>query len=57
MWAFSYSLIGTFIALALLGLLKWRVVGVSLYSALLEVMVVGGVAACLAYYVGTFFAV
>lgn len=55
--AFSYSLIGTFIALALLGLLKWRVVGVSLYSALLEVMVVGGVAACLAYYVGTFFAV
>ena len=54
--AFSYSLIGTFVALALLGLLKWRVVGVNLYSALLEVMVVGGVAAILAYYVGTYFA-
>lgn len=55
--AFSYSLVGTFLALIILGLLKWRVVGVSLYSALFEVVVVGGVAAALAYFVGTFFAV
>ena len=55
--AFSYSLIGTFIALVLLGILKWRVIGVSLSSALFEVIVVGSVAAGLAYYVGTFFAI
>ena len=54
--AFYFSLTGTFIALILLGVLKWRVVGVSLYSALIEVLLVGGVAAAIAYYVGTFFA-
>lgn len=54
--AFYFSLAGTFMALIALGVLKWRVVGVSLYSALLEVILVGGVAASIAYYVGTFFA-
>ena len=54
--AFYFSLAGTFVALILLGVLKWRVVGVSLYSALVEVLLVGGVAAAIAYYVGTFFA-
>jgi len=53
--AFYLSVIGTFIALIILALLKWRVVGVSLYSALIEVLLVGGVAATIAYYVGTFF--
>lgn len=55
--AFYYSMFGTFFALTLLGLLKWRVAGVSVYSALVEVWLVGGVAATIAYYVGTFFAI
>lgn len=55
--AFSYSLFGTFVALVILGLLKWRVAGVSVFYALAEVIIIGGVAASVAYYVGTFFAV
>jgi vacuolar iron transporter family protein len=55
--AFVYSIIGTFSALVLLGLLKWRVIGADLTKSLIEVVLVGGVAATLAYYVGTFFAV
>ena len=54
---FIYSCVGTFVALVVLGLLKWRVVGGKLQSSLLEVILVGGTAAILAYYVGTFFAV
>jgi len=54
--AFYFSLTGTFVALVLLGILKWKVIGVSLHSALIEVLLVGGVAAAIAYYVGTFFA-
>ncbi len=54
--AFYFSLGGTFAALIALGVLKWRVVGVSLYSSLVEVLLVGGAAAAIAYYVGTFFA-
>jgi VIT1/CCC1 family predicted Fe2+/Mn2+ transporter len=53
---FVYSSIGTFIALVMLGLLKWRVVGSRLGASLFEVVAVGGTAAVLAYYVGTFFA-
>lgn len=55
--AFYFSLIGTFVALIILGLLKWRITGVSIFAALSEVILVGGVAAGIAYYVGTFFAV
>lgn len=55
--AFLYSCIGTFAALVLLGLLKWRVIGSGLRSSLFEVVAVGGTAALLAYFVGTFFAV
>ena len=54
---FIYSSIGTFVALILLGLLKWKVVGSGIKSSLFEVVAVGGTAAVLAYYVGTFFAV
>ncbi len=54
---FMYSCIGTFFALVALGLLKWKVVGGKLRASLLEVVLVGGTAAVLAYYVGTFFAV
>jgi VIT1/CCC1 family predicted Fe2+/Mn2+ transporter len=53
---FTLSVLGTFLALVSLGLLKWRVVGGSILSALIEVVTVGGVAALIAYYVGTFFA-
>ena len=55
--AFLYSCIGTFTALVVLGLLKWRVVGDRLLSSLGEVVLVGGTAAVIAYFVGTFFAV
>lgn len=54
--AFVYSSIGTFLALVVLGLLKWRVIGARLGAALFEVIAVGGTAALLAYFVGTFFA-
>lgn len=53
--AFIYSSLGTFVALVLLGLLKWRIVGGSLRAALTEVILVGGVAAVIAYVVGMFF--
>ena len=54
--AFKYSIIGTFIALITLGLLKWQVIGAKLKDSLIEVVAVGGTAAFLAYLVGTFFA-
>lgn len=53
---FIYSSVGTFFALVTLGLLKWRVIGSRLGASLFEVVAVGGTAAVLAYYVGTFFA-
>jgi VIT1/CCC1 family predicted Fe2+/Mn2+ transporter len=53
---FTYSVVGTFVALVSLGLLKWRVIGAHLGKSLTEVVLVGGVAAVIAYYVGTFFA-
>ncbi len=53
---FIYSSIGTFLALVVLGLLKWRVIGEKLKASLFEVVLIGGTAAVLAYFVGTFFA-
>lgn len=52
---FQLSSIGTFGALVALGLLKWRVVGSDLFKSLFEVVVVGGVAALIAFWVGSFF--
>lgn len=54
--AFIYSAVGTFMALVVLGLLKWRVIGAKFGASLFEVVAVGGTAAVLAYFVGTFFA-
>lgn len=54
---FYYSVIGTAAALCALGLLKWQAVGSRLSSSLAEVLLVGGTAAVVAYYVGTFFAI
>lgn len=53
--AFGYSMVGTFTALIILGLLKWRVIGSQLKASLFEVVVIGATAATLAYLVGTFF--
>lgn len=53
--AFIYSSVGTLGALIALGLLKWRVIGTKLTPSLVEVVLVGGTAAVLAYIVGTFF--
>jgi len=55
--AFAYSAFGTFVALIVLGLMKWKVIGAKFKASLFEVVAVGGTAAVLAYYVGTFFAV
>lgn len=54
---FMYSALGTGAALVLLGILKWRVIGARFAASLFEVVAVGGTAAVLAYFVGTFFAV
>ena len=56
MTTFIYSSIGTFIALVTLGILKWQVIGERLRDSLIEVVSIGGTAAVLAYFVGTFFA-
>ena len=56
MTTFIYSSISTFVALVILGLLKWRVIGEKLTASLTEVVLIGSTAAVLAYFVGTFFA-
>ena len=52
---FMLSSIGTGFALILLGLLKWRIVGTDLAKSLFEVVVVGGTAALIAFFVGSLF--
>lgn len=52
---FTASIIGTLTALVLLGYLKGRVIGGGMIRSLIEVISIGGVAALLAYFVGTFF--
>ena len=55
--AFQLSSFGTFLALIALGLLKWRVIGARFFMSLLEVVLVGGTAAILAFLVGSFFSI
>lgn len=52
---FQISTAGTFLALVILGLMKWRVVGTGLWRSLGEIVLVGSVAAVIAFAVGTFF--
>ena len=52
---FLLSCAGTFAALVALGLLKWRIIGTRFWPSLLEVVLVGGTAALIAFLVGTFF--
>lgn len=52
---FQISAGGTFIALVILGLMKWRIVGTGLWRSLIEIVLIGSVAAVIAFAVGTFF--
>lgn len=54
---FIPSLIATFSALVLLGLLRWTITMENIVRSVFEIVLIGGTAACLAYLVGTFFAV
>lgn len=53
--AFSSSIIATTSALILLGLLRWKVTGEKLFRSVVEIVLIGGTAAVVAYIVGTFF--
>ena len=54
---FQYSILGTFTALVTLALLKWQIVGTGLGKSLLEVVLVGGAAAVIAFFVGSLFTI
>lgn len=50
-----YSVGGTFIALVLLGLLRWRLVGRNLIKNVLEILLIGGAASLIAFFIGYLF--
>jgi len=53
---FELSALGTLLALILLGLLKWRIVGgIHPVRTILEVVLVGSIAATVAFFIGTLF--
>ena len=54
---FIISSVGTTLALLLLGLLKWRVTRAPFWASVGEVMLVGGVAATVAFVVGSMFSI
>lgn len=54
---FIPSLLATFSALILLGLLRWRITLENVFRSVSEIVIIGGTAAFLAYVVGTFFAI
>lgn len=53
--AFSGSLIAAFAALFLLGMLRFKVTGENILRCVFEILLVGAIAASIAYFVGTFF--
>lgn len=53
---FIYATIATCIALILLGLLRWRVTRDSPLRSVGEILIIGGISAIIAYFVGTLFA-
>ncbi len=53
--SFELSAISTFMALVLLGILKWKVVGRGLLISLSEIVLIGGLASIVAYIVGRMF--
>lgn len=52
---FVVSLVATFLALLLLGVLKWRIIGTKFLYTVLEVVLIGGIAASVAFFVGSLF--
>lgn len=52
---FTFSVVFTFAALLLLGFLRWRVTKEPPVRSVGEILLLGGVSASLAYFVGTFF--
>lgn len=52
---FQISSVGTFVALVILGVMKWRLVGTGLVRSVSELVLIGGSAAMIAFLVGTFF--
>jgi len=54
-YSFEFSAISTFTALVLLGILKWQVVGRGLLVSVTEIVLIGGLAATVAYIVGRMF--
>ena len=55
--AFFNSVLATISALILLGILRWRITKESVVRSILEIVLIGGLSAVIAYIVGTFFAV
>ena len=53
--SFEFSAISTFTALILLGVLKWKVIGRGLIVSVTEIVLIGGLAATVAYIVGRMF--
>ena len=54
---FTYSVLSTVVALILLGTLRWRVSKQGLTRSISETLILGGIAALVAYFVGTLFRV
>ncbi|PIT89019.1 MAG: GMP synthase [Candidatus Levybacteria bacterium CG10_big_fil_rev_8_21_14_0_10_36_7] len=52
---FSVSILFTFLALVLLGFLRWKVTTQTLLRSMSDIIIIGGTSAILAYFVGTFF--
>lgn len=55
---FLFSAVGTFMSFVLLGVLKWEIIGnVRLYKSVGEIVLMGGVAALIAFGVGSLFTI
>lgn len=52
---FQFSALGALLALVILGIVKWKVVGTHPVYSVLEVVIVGSMAASVAFLIGTFF--
>ncbi len=52
---FQFSTFGAGVALVLLGILKWRIVGTQLIRSVCEIVLIGGAAASVAFLIGTLF--
>ena len=55
--AFELACVGTFVALLLLGVLRWRVIRTNLFKSVGEIVLVGSVAAAVAFLVGSLFTI